>query len=80
MYNKPGITKDATPTHDLNSAVYIFKYKKNGGNDYVGRTSQRFYVRREQHVTKKLKNIFDDEVKAKGEQSFVHEHLLNYPS
>ena len=47
-------------------------------NDYVGRTSQRFHVRRKQHVTKKLKNfIFNDDVKPKGEQSSIHEHLVN---
>ena len=57
--NRPlnGIVKDATPTHDLSNVVYIFKC--HCGNDYVGRTSQRFHVRREQHVTKKLKKFID---------------------
>ena len=52
--NRPlnGIVKDATFTDDLSSVVYIFKCYC--GNDYVGRTSQRFHVRREQHVTKML--------------------------
>ena len=68
--------KDATKTHDLSNVVYIFKC--NCVNDYVGRTSQRFHIRREQHVTKKLKRfIFNDDVKHKGEQSPLHEHLLN---
>ena len=78
--NRPlnGIVKDATPTHDLSNVVYIFKC--HCGNDYVGRTSQRFHVRREQHVTKKLKRfIFNDDVKPKGEQSSIHQHLLNNP-
>ena len=43
-------------------------------------STQRLYVRREQHVTKKLKRfISNDDVKPKGEQSSIHEHLLNYP-
>ena len=44
------------------------------------KTPQRFHVRREHHVTKKLKRfIFNDNVKPKGEQSSTHEHLLNNP-
>ena len=43
-------------------------------------TSQRFHDSREQHVTKKLKRfIFNDDVKPKGEQSSIHEHLFNNP-
>ena len=78
--NRPinGIVKDATPTHDLSNVVYIFKC--HCGNDYVGRVSQRFHVTREQHVGKKLKRfIFNGDVKSKGEQSSIHEHLLNNP-
>ena len=78
--NRPlnGIVKDATPPHELSNVVYVFSC--HCGNDYVGRTSQRFHVRREQHVTKKLKKfIFNDEAKPKGDQSSIHEHLLNNP-
>ena len=50
------IVKDATATHDLSNVVYIWKFYC--GNDYVSRTSQRFHVSREQHVTKKLKIFF----------------------
>ena len=68
--------KDATPTHDFSNIVYIFKC--HCGNDYVGRIFQRFHVRREQHVTKKLKRfIFNDNIKPKGEQPSIYEHLLN---
>ena len=43
-------------------------------------SAQRFHVRREQHVTKKLKRfIFNDDVKSKGEQSSIQEHFLNNP-
>ena len=38
-------------------------------------------MRRELHVTKKLNRfIFNDDVKQKGEQSLILEHLLNNPS
>ena len=56
--NRPlnGIVKYVTPPHELSNVVYVFSC--HCGNDYVGRTSQRFHVRREQHVTKKLKSSF----------------------
>ena len=74
-----GIVKDATPTHDLNNLVYVFIC--HCGNNYVGRTSQRFHVRWEQHITKKLKKFnFNDEVLPKGDQSSIHEYLLNNQS
>ena len=63
-----GIVKDATPTYDLSNVLFIFKFQC--GSDYVGRTLQRFHVRREQHVTKML--FFNDDIKPKGEQSFIH--------
>ena len=70
------IVKDATPTHDLSNVVYILKFRC--GNEYVGRTSQGFHVRQEQHVTKKLIR-FNDDVNLKGKQ-IIHEHRLNNPS
>ena len=51
-----GIDKDATFPHKLRNVLYVFSI--HCGNDYVGRTSQRFHVRREQHVTKKVKSSF----------------------
>ena len=58
MYNtnRPlnGIVKGAKPTNELTSVVYVFSC--HCGNNYVGHTSQRFHVRRKQHVTKKLKS------------------------
>ena len=55
-----GIVIDATPPHELSNVVYVFSC--HFGNDYVGHTSQRFHVRRKQHVTKTLnKFIFNDE-------------------
>ena len=68
------IVKHDTTTHDLSNVVYIFKC--HCGNDYVGQTSQRFHVRREQHVTKKLKKFIYDDVKPKCEQSSIHERVF----
>ena len=52
--NRPlnGIVKDAKPPRELSNVVYVFIC--HCGNEYVGRTSQRFHVRREQYVPKKL--------------------------
>ena len=82
MYNtnRPlnGILKDATPTYDLIYVAYIFKCHCE--NDHVGRTSQHFHVRREQHIRNKLKKLIsNDDVKPKGKQSLIHEHLLKNP-
>ena len=72
------IIVNATPTHNLSNVVYLFQCHCR--NDYVGQTSQRFHIRQEQHVTKKLKRfIFSYDVKPKVEQSSIQEHLLNNP-
>ena len=76
-FNK--IVEDASFTHHFSNLVYIFK--NHCENDYVSQTSQRFHVRREQRITKKLKRlIFNDDIEPKGEESSIHEHLLNNPS
>ena len=74
-----GIVKDATAPHELSNVVYVFSCHCR--NDCVGRTSQQFHVKREQHVTKKANVfIFNGEAKPKGDQLSIHEHLLNNPS
>ena len=61
-----GIVIDASFTHDFSNVEDIFKCHCG----VVGRTYIRFYVRREQHVTKKLiRIIFNEDIKPKGEQS-----------
>ena len=61
MYNtnRPlaGIEKDVTSLHELNNVVYGYYF----GSNYIGRTSQRFHVRCDQHDTKVLKNVFNGE-------------------
>ena len=68
--------KDVTPPHELSKGIYV--YKCHCGTDYICRISQRFHIRRDQEVTKKLKKfIFDDESGSKAEQSSIHKHLVN---
>ena len=43
-----GIVKDAIPPHELSNTVYVCS------NHYIGRAYQRFHVKRDQHVIKKL--------------------------
>ena len=52
-----GINKDVSPTHDKNNVIY--KFKCHCDSEYVGRTSQRFHIRRDQHVPKLLRNWID---------------------
>ena len=62
----------------ISNVVYVFSCHCR--NDCVGRTSQQFHVKREQHVTKKAKMfIFNGEAKPKGDQLSIHELLLNNP-
>ena len=49
-----GISKDVTPVQQKHNVIYHFKCHCD--SDYVGRTSQRFHIRRDQHVTKSLRN------------------------
>ena len=76
--NRPlnGFVKHVTPLHELTNLVYAFSCHCR--NDCVGRTSQHFHVRREQHVTKRV--LFNDEAKPKRDQSSIHEHHQNNSS
>ena len=81
MYNTEGsltgTIKNATTPHELSNVVYCV-YSFHRGSDYMGRTSQRFYVRRNQHVTKKF--ILDGESRPNSLQSSVYENLVKYPN
>ena len=47
------IYKDTTTDQEKSNVIY--KFKCNCNSVYVGRTSQRLHIRRDQHVTKSLK-------------------------
>ena len=51
------IYKDVSTTQEKNNIIY--KFSCHCGNDYVGKTSQRFHVRIDQHVLKVLTSWFD---------------------
>ena len=74
-----GIYKDVSPTHEKSNIIY--KFSCHCGSDYVGKTSQRFHVRIDQHVPKVLKKWFDgrSEKPTKKYFSAIGQHLLDNP-
>ena len=73
-----GIFKDVTPDHQKNNIIYRFKYHCN--SVCIGRTSQRFYLRRDQHITKSLRNwMANGDNKPNKSPSTIGDHFLNNP-
>ena len=73
-----GICKDTTADHEKSNVIY--KYRCHCDSVYVGRTSQRFHIRRDQHVTKSLRTWMQTGVnKPTNRGSAIAEHLLNNP-
>ena len=72
-----GIFKDVTPVQVKHSLMYHLKYHCD--SDYVvRRISHRFHIRRDQHVTKSLKNcLLNGSEKPGSSPSSIAEHLLN---
>ena len=71
-----GISKDVTPVQEKHNVVYHFKYQCDG--DYVGKTSQRFHIRRDQCVTNSLKNWWmNGSNKLENSPLSIAENLLN---
>ena len=50
-----GIFKDVNPDPEKYNVIYQFK--RQCDSVYIGRTSQRFHLRRDQHVSKSLRNL-----------------------
>ena len=74
-----GIYKDVSPTHEKSNIIY--KFSCHCGSDYVGKTSQRFHVRIDQHVPKVLNKWFNgrSEKPTKKYFSAIEQHLLDNP-
>ena len=71
-----GIVKDLTP--DQENCNIIYKYKCHCDSVYIGRTSQQFHIRRDQHVTNALRKWMTYGTnKPIKSQSAIGEHLLN---
>ena len=73
-----GIFKDVTPNPEKNNAIYQSKFHCD--SVYIGRTSQRFHMRMDQHVSKSLRNwMANNGYKPTKSPSAIGDHLLNYP-
>ena len=73
-----GIVKDVTP--DPEKCNVIYKYKCHCDSVYIGRTSQRFHIRRDQHISKALRNwMINGQNKPIKSPSAIGDHLLNNP-
>ena len=72
-----GIVKDFTP--DPEKCNILYKYKYHCDSVYIGRTSRRFHIRRDQNVTNALRNWMTYGTnKLIKSQSAIGEHLSNY--
>ena len=72
-----GNYKDVSPRQEKSNIIY--KFSCHCGSDYVGKTSQSFYVRTNQHVPKFLKTWFDGRSKKPTKRYFsaIGQHLLD---
>ena len=53
-----GVYKDVSPIQEKSNIIY--KFSCHCGSDYVGKTSQRFHLRINQHVPKVIRNLIND--------------------
>jgi hypothetical protein len=71
-----GIVKDVSPITDNNNVIYQFKCHCD--SEYIGRTSQRFHIRRDQHVTAPMRKwMCDFKQRPTGDVTAIGEHLLS---
>ena len=71
-----GICKDRTADQEKSKIIYM--YKCHCDSEYIGRTSQRFHIRRDQHVFNSLRRWMDTGLKKPSNRSSaIAEHLLN---
>ena len=73
-----GTFKDFTPDPEKNNIIFIFKCHCDTG--YIGRTYQWFHLRRDQHITKSLRNwMANGDNKPNKSPSPIGDHLLINP-
>ena len=73
-----GLPKDVSPTTERNNVIYHYKCHCN--SEYVGRTSQRFHQRRDQHVTNNIRKWILDPTCRKPRANYftaIGKHLLS---
>ena len=67
-------------SHDPQNDNVIYQFKCHCDSTYIGRTSQRFHLRRDQHVSKILRNWMAKRGnKPTKSPSAVGDHSLKYP-
>ena len=75
-----GVSKDVSPTTDINNVIY--HYQCHCDSEYVGRTSQRFHLRREQHIPNNIRKWMVNQTGRKPEAKYftaIGRHLLDNP-
>ena len=72
-----GIYKDVSPTQEKSNIIYKFSF--HCGSDYVGKTSQRFHLRINQHVPKIIRSWINgtSAQPKKNYFSAIGQHLLD---
>ena len=71
-----GIFKDFTA--NLQKSKVIFRFICHCDSVYIGRTSQRFHIRRDQHVSKFFRSWMDTDLKKPSNRSAaIAKHLKN---
>ena len=73
-------SKDVSPTQEKSNVIYYFKCHCDRA--YVGRTSQRFHKRRDDHVPNNIRKWMLDQTTKKPSASYftaIGKHLLSNP-
>ena len=75
-----GCVKDSSPIHDNNNVIY--HYKCHCESVYIGRTTQRFHRRRDQHVPPRLRRWMKGDMKnppniAESSLTAIGKHLID---
>ncbi len=75
-----GCAKDPSPIQEKNNVIY--HYKCHCDSAYIGRTTQRFHRRRDQHVPPRLRTWMTGDMKvppnvAKSSLTAIGQHLVN---
>ena len=74
------VPKDGTPTNEKNNVIYNFRCHCE--SEYVGRTSKRFHLRRDEHVPNNIRKWMTDQDRSRPSASYftaIGQHLLSHP-
>ena len=74
-----GIRKDYSPIQEMNNTIYYFKCHCD--SEYIGRSSQRFHRRREQHIPSNIRDWIEGKRRKPSASYFtaIGSHLLDNP-